>query len=164
MSRCSASRPSTVLSSLLPCALPGLGSPCHQETTTPPRLSCCMCRHMAGLTCLVQIPFPGCPLLPSPESAESSPPPYAPATGLGWTVSSDELNRILHRSHVQVSPVLETSRRDRLVQPLASPLLFPWETPIADFGLREPPLCWDTNARGTQPGACVPLSVPQASS
>lgn len=49
------------------------------------------------------------------------------------------------------------------MQPLASPLLFPWETPIADFGLQEPPLCWDTNVRGTQPGAYVPLSVPQAS-
>lgn len=53
-----------------------------------------MCRHVAGLVRLAQIPFPGCPLLPLPESAESLTPPYAPATGLGQTVSSDKLNRI----------------------------------------------------------------------
>lgn len=105
-----------------------------KQQLLPGRAAACA-RHVAGLTCLVQIPFPGSSLLPFPESAESSTHPYAPATGLGWTISFDKLNRILHRSRVRVSPVLGTSRRHRLVQPLASPLLFPWETPMAGFGL-----------------------------
>lgn len=44
------------------------------------------------------------------------------------------------------------------MQPLASPLLFPWETPMANFGPQELPTRWDTNA---QPGARVLPQFPR---
>lgn len=48
-------------------------------------MSCCVCRCMA---CVVRVLHP--------EPAEPST-PYTMAAGLGWTLSSDKLNRILHR-------------------------------------------------------------------